>query len=195
MEIIHLGKTVFLNRSVSIKCRDVFIIIWSYFVVNQSKNSLSAMAAFLHHCPFLKSAPKPALRRTGAALLSLADRCPIIARQITVKTDMYAAPSQAAPRHWALDQRRWYAQSAGQVAVSLAKSCPFVASEIRVVRASSEVQEDVQQDYKPGTPKAQRKNTTTASKSIKKSVKNNNKQISFLSVAYEYYILHYYISN
>ncbi|CAL8259738.1 unnamed protein product [Gadus morhua 'NCC'] len=108
------------------------------------------MAAFLHHCPFLKSAPKPALRRTGAALLSLADRCPIIARQITVKTDMYAAPSQAAPRHWALDQRRWYAQSAGQVAVSLAKSCPFVASEIRVVRASSEVQEDVQQDYKPG---------------------------------------------
>ena len=158
-----LGKTAFMNR---LKCRDVFIITYiairSYFVVNQSKNSLSAMAAFLHHCPFLKSAPKPALRRTGAALLSLADRCPIIARQITVKTNMYVAPTQEAPRHRALDQRRWYAQSASQVAVSLAKNCPFVASQIGVVRASSEVQEDVPQDSKPGTP-VQRKNTTITS--------------------------------
>ena len=157
VEIMHLGKTAFVNRLS--RCRDVFIIkyivIRSYFVVNQSKNSLSAMAAFLHHCPFLKSAPKPALRRTGAALLSLADRCPIIARQITVKTNMYAAPTQAAPRHRALDQRRWYAKSASQVAVSLAKSCPFVTSQIGVVRASSEVQEDVPQDSKPGTPTAQ----------------------------------------
>ncbi|KAG7267109.1 hypothetical protein CRUP_009557 [Coryphaenoides rupestris] len=115
------------------------------------------MAAFLHHCPFLKSAPKPALRRTGAALLSLADRCPIIVRQITVSSALPKMDTPGAheghPKHMAVSPRRRFAQSASQVAVSLAKDCPFVVSQIGVVRASSEVQEDVGllQDSKPGT--------------------------------------------
>ncbi|XP_059190020.1 5-aminolevulinate synthase, erythroid-specific, mitochondrial [Centropristis striata] len=83
------------------------------------------MAAFLHHCPFLKSAHKPALRRTGAALLSYADQCPI--RPLPT-----------------LDQRRMFAQTATQVAVSVSKGCPFVTNQIGMVRASPEVQEDVQ---------------------------------------------------
>jgi len=124
--------------------------------LTHSKNSLSAMAAFLHHCPFLKSASKPALRRTGTALLSLADRCPIIARQITVSSTLPKmngpAAHEAHSKHMAVNPRRSFAQSASQVAVSMAKDCPFVASQIGVVRASSEVQEDVglPQDSKPG---------------------------------------------
>uniref|UniRef100_A0A9J8BQD1 5-aminolevulinate synthase n=1 Tax=Cyprinus carpio carpio TaxID=630221 RepID=A0A9J8BQD1_CYPCA len=42
------------------------------------------MSAFLHHCPFLKSTPGPSLRNV-AAYFGLADRCPIIVRQISVK--------------------------------------------------------------------------------------------------------------
>lgn len=41
------------------------------------------MSAFLHHCPFLKSSPGPALRNVGR-FLGMADRCPIIARQISI---------------------------------------------------------------------------------------------------------------
>ncbi|KAI4824376.1 hypothetical protein KUCAC02_012893 [Chaenocephalus aceratus] len=56
------------------------------------------MATFLHHCPFLKSANKPALRRTGAALLSLAYQCPIIARQISLSgTDYLEAKLSVSP--------------------------------------------------------------------------------------------------
>ncbi|XP_056129009.1 5-aminolevulinate synthase, erythroid-specific, mitochondrial isoform X2 [Lampris incognitus] len=108
------------------------------------------MAAFLHHCPFLKSAPKPALRRTGAALLSLADRCPIISRQITVssvpslETKQNVFPRQSPSRlHAAMEQNRKFAQLATQLAVSKSKVCPFVTSEIGVVRASLEVQQDI----------------------------------------------------
>ncbi|XP_071766269.2 5-aminolevulinate synthase, erythroid-specific, mitochondrial [Centroberyx gerrardi] len=115
------------------------------------------MAAFLHHCPFLKSAPKPALRRTGAALLSLADRCPIIARQISVsgppslETKMDVSPTRP-PSHRppTVNQKRQFAQSAAQVAVSVSKDCPFVTSQIGMVRASPEVQEDVQEQPNPG---------------------------------------------
>uniref|UniRef100_A0A3Q2WNY4 5-aminolevulinate synthase n=1 Tax=Haplochromis burtoni TaxID=8153 RepID=A0A3Q2WNY4_HAPBU len=96
------------------------------------------MAAFLHHCPFLKLAPKPALRRTGAALLSLANHCPLIARQITVS----GPGSLELPT---AEQRRLFAQTATQVAVSVSKGCPFVSSQIGMVRASPEVQEDVQE--------------------------------------------------
>ncbi|KAJ3586932.1 hypothetical protein NHX12_013323 [Muraenolepis orangiensis] len=103
------------------------------------------MAAFLHHCPFLKSASKPALRRTGTALLSLADRCPIIVRQITVSSSTLPVQTKLSQ-----DQKRRFAQSASQLAVSLAKDCPFVASQISVVRARPEVQEDVPQESKPG---------------------------------------------
>ncbi|KAM3871930.1 5-aminolevulinate synthase, erythroid-specific, mitochondrial [Diretmus argenteus] len=114
------------------------------------------MAAFLHHCPFLKSAPKPALRRTGATLLSLADRCPIIARQISVsgppalKTKLDGAPP---PSHlWpvTVDQKRQFAQSATQVAVAVSTGCPFVSSQIGMVRASPEVQEDVKAETNAG---------------------------------------------
>ncbi|XP_075897775.1 5-aminolevulinate synthase, erythroid-specific, mitochondrial-like isoform X2 [Nelusetta ayraudi] len=93
------------------------------------------MAAFLHHCPYLKSAPKPALRRTGAALLSLADRCPIIARQISVS----AADSLEA-------KLKVSAVSPAQLlATPVSKSCPFVTSQIGMVQASAEVQEDIKQ--------------------------------------------------
>ncbi|XP_078110842.1 5-aminolevulinate synthase, erythroid-specific, mitochondrial [Sander vitreus] len=109
------------------------------------------MAAFLHHCPFLKSVPKPALRRTGATLLSLADQCPIITRQISVSgtasLEAKVGVSPIKPKSHQLptvDQRRLFAQRATQVAVSVSKGCPFVTSEIGIVQASPEVQEDVQ---------------------------------------------------
>lgn len=101
------------------------------------------MAAFLQHCPYLKTAPKPALRRTGAALLSLADRCPIIARQISVgAADSLDAKIRVSPVG---NQRRWLAQSAAQEATVASKSCPFVTSQIGMVQASPEVQEDIKQ--------------------------------------------------
>lgn len=110
------------------------------------------MAAFLHHCPFLKSAPKPALRRTGAALLSLADQCPIIARQITVsgsaslEEKLSISPTKSKSNQLpTVDQKRLFAQTATEVAVSASKGCPFVTSQIGMVRASPEVQEDVKE--------------------------------------------------
>ncbi|XP_030588882.1 5-aminolevulinate synthase, erythroid-specific, mitochondrial-like isoform X2 [Archocentrus centrarchus] len=113
------------------------------------------MAAFLHHCPFLKSVPKPALRRTGASLLSLADRCPMITRHITVSgpdsLDAKLNSSATQPQDHQLptaQQRRLFAQTATQVAVSASKGCPFVSSQIGMVRASPEVQEDVQEGIK-----------------------------------------------
>ncbi|XP_033943393.1 5-aminolevulinate synthase, erythroid-specific, mitochondrial [Pseudochaenichthys georgianus] len=108
------------------------------------------MATFLHHCPFLKSANKPALRRTGAALLSLAYQCPIIARQISLsgtdylEAELSVSPSKPKPLP-TVEQRRLFAQTATQVAVSVSKGCPFVTSQIGVVQARPEVQEDVQE--------------------------------------------------
>lgn len=100
------------------------------------------MAAFLHRCPFLKSAPNPALRRT--ALLSMAHRCPIIARQISMSTNTSPGSdlgiSPAKPK---ADQRRPLTQTSPQVDVSVAKGCPFVTSRIGMVHASPEVQEDI----------------------------------------------------
>lgn len=113
------------------------------------------MAAFLHHCPFLKSAPKTALRRTGASLLSLADHCPIITRQISVSSlpsldaKLSGSPTKTnTHRLITVDQRRLVTQTATQVAVSVSKGCPFVSSQIGMVRASPEVQEDVQEGKK-----------------------------------------------
>lgn len=108
------------------------------------------MAAFLHHCPFLKSAPKPALRRTGASLLSLAEKCPIITRQITVsspasldsKLSSHTTRSKS-DQVSTVEQNRRFAQTATHVAASMSKACPFVSSQIGVVQASPEVQEDV----------------------------------------------------
>ncbi|TKS77428.1 5-aminolevulinate synthase, erythroid-specific, mitochondrial [Collichthys lucidus] len=111
------------------------------------------MAAFLHHCPFLKSVPKPALRRTGAALMSRADQCPIIARQVSVSSPasledkLSISPTKPkSPRVSGVDQKRLFAQTATHVAVSVSKDCPFVTSQLGVVRASPEVQEDVRED-------------------------------------------------
>lgn len=108
------------------------------------------MAAFLQHCPFLKSVPKSAFRRTGASFLSLADRCPIIARQISVScpvslnvkqsTQVRLKPNQPHP----VDLRRLVAQTAVQVNMSVSKGCPFVTDQIGMVKASPEVQEDIQ---------------------------------------------------
>ncbi|XP_056240765.1 5-aminolevulinate synthase, erythroid-specific, mitochondrial isoform X2 [Seriola aureovittata] len=110
------------------------------------------MAAFLHHCPFLKSVPKPALRRTGSALLTLADQCPIIARQITVSSPaslnatLTISPTKMkSHRLPPVDQRMMSSQTATQVAVSVSKVCPFVTSQIGMVQASPEVQEDVKE--------------------------------------------------
>lgn len=110
------------------------------------------MAAFLHHCPYIKSAPKPALRRTGAALLSLADHCPIIAHQISLSAAdsleaklKVSAVSPGASQLPIGNQRRPLAQSAAQVATTVSKSCPFVTSQIGMVQASPEVQEDIKQ--------------------------------------------------
>lgn len=115
------------------------------FILSQTRNSCSTMAAFLHHCPFLKAAPKPALRRTGATLMSLADRCPIIARQISVSGPASLDAKLKTKQLATLDQRRLFAQSAAQVAESVSKGCPFVSSQIGMVRASPEVQEDVKE--------------------------------------------------
>lgn len=113
------------------------------------------MAAILHHCPFLKSVPKTALRRTGASLLSLADHCPIIVRQISVTSlpsldvkRMDSPTKTNTHRLLTVDQRRLVAQTATQVAVSVSNGCPFVSSQIGMVRASPEVQEDVQEGMK-----------------------------------------------
>lgn len=103
------------------------------------------MAAFLHHCPFLKSAPKPALRRTGMALLAKAHQCPIIARQISVNSlaslgdDLGISPAK--PK---AEQRRLITQTSPQVDASVTKGCPFVTSHMEMVHASPEVQEDIQ---------------------------------------------------
>uniref|UniRef100_A0A8D3B1Q2 5-aminolevulinate synthase n=1 Tax=Scophthalmus maximus TaxID=52904 RepID=A0A8D3B1Q2_SCOMX len=128
------------------------------------------MAAFLHHCPFLKSVPKPALRRTGPALLSLADQCPIIARQITVgqlaSLDAKLGISPTRPmshRLPAADQRRMSAQTATRVAVSVSKDCPFVTSQIGMVRASPEVQEDVKEGFMTSMFKGLKDPITTTS--------------------------------
>ncbi|XP_029012404.1 5-aminolevulinate synthase, erythroid-specific, mitochondrial [Betta splendens] len=102
------------------------------------------MAAFLHHCPYLKAVPKQALRRTGAALLSLADQCPIIARQVTVSAPASVDEKLSIPpTEPSVAQRRLFAQTATEVAVSASKGCPFVTSQIGMVQARPEVQEDV----------------------------------------------------
>ncbi|KAG7521236.1 5-aminolevulinate synthase, erythroid-specific, mitochondrial isoform X1 [Solea senegalensis] len=119
-------------------------------------NSCSKMAAFLHHCPFLKSIPKPALRRTGAALLSMADQCPIIARQITVSgpaslnTKLSVSPTMSA-------------QTATQMAVSASQGCPFVTSQMGLVKASPEVQEDVKEGLMTSLLKGLKMSTLTTS--------------------------------
>ncbi|XP_062247985.1 5-aminolevulinate synthase, erythroid-specific, mitochondrial [Platichthys flesus] len=106
------------------------------------------MAAFLHHCPFLKAVPKAALRRTGGSLLSLADQCPIIVRQITVSrsASLDSRLSLSKSNHLpTMDRRMMSTQTASQLAESVSKGCPFVSSQIGMVQASPEVQEDVKE--------------------------------------------------
>lgn len=111
----------------------------------QTQNSCRTMAAFLHHCPFLKSAPKAALRRTGTALPWKVHRCPIIARQISVNSVASSGDSLGiSPSKPKAEQRRLFTQTSPQVDVSVPKGCPFVTSRIGMVHASPEVQEDIQ---------------------------------------------------
>ncbi|XP_051758057.1 5-aminolevulinate synthase, erythroid-specific, mitochondrial isoform X2 [Ctenopharyngodon idella] len=98
------------------------------------------MSAFLHHCPFLKSTPGPSLRNV-AAYLGLADRCPIIVRQISVKASQSFEGNGLLPHK---EPKRELATTATQVAISMSQSCPFVSSKIGLVKASPQVQEDVQ---------------------------------------------------
>ncbi|XP_064155675.1 5-aminolevulinate synthase, erythroid-specific, mitochondrial isoform X3 [Anguilla rostrata] len=86
------------------------------------------MSALLHHCPFLKSASHQAWRRAVLPLLSLADRCPVIARQVSSVTTQRAE------------------DNSDVLALNVApqaSSCPLFSSQISVVKASPEVQEDV----------------------------------------------------
>lgn len=85
-------------------------------------------------------------------MLSMANQCPIIARQISVSgmatlaANLSISPTK--PKSHPLptvDQKRQFAQTATQVAVSVSKGCPFVTSQIGMVKASPEVQEDVQE--------------------------------------------------
>lgn len=85
-------------------------------------------------------------------MLSMANQCPIIARQISVSgmatLDANLSVSPTKPKSHPLptvDQKRQFAQTATQVAVSVSKGCPFVTSQIGMVKASPEVQEDVQE--------------------------------------------------
>ncbi|KAG7223630.1 hypothetical protein INR49_015451 [Caranx melampygus] len=119
---------------------------------------LLSRTAQCHGClssslPLLKSVPKPALRRTGAALLNMADQCPIIARQITACHQ--AEKSQA----YHVGPKDDVCSNATQVALSVSKGCPFVNSQIGMVKASPEVQEDVKEGL-----------MTTLLKGIKNSV-------------------------
>ncbi|XP_062855058.1 5-aminolevulinate synthase, erythroid-specific, mitochondrial isoform X2 [Trichomycterus rosablanca] len=68
----------------------------------------------------------------------MADRCPIIARQISIASHQDEKGLQ--PHK---DGKRSLAMSAAQVAVSMTKACPFVSSKIGLVQASPQVQEDV----------------------------------------------------
>ncbi|XP_028849009.1 5-aminolevulinate synthase, erythroid-specific, mitochondrial isoform X2 [Denticeps clupeoides] len=111
------------------------------------------MSAFLHHCPFLKSAPRPFMRRAGPVLLSLADRCPIITRQVSAVASSTRTPGDNPEKGLLpakVDPKRSMSQTATQVAVSIAKGCPFVSSQIGLVKARPEVQEDVQRSGKKG---------------------------------------------
>lgn len=85
-------------------------------------------------------------------MLSMANQCPIIARQISVSsTATLAANLSISPTKRksdplpTVDQKRQFARTATQVAVSVSKGCPFVTSQIGMVKASPEVQEDVQE--------------------------------------------------
>ncbi|KAJ8016465.1 hypothetical protein DPEC_G00007480 [Dallia pectoralis] len=125
--------------------------------VNSVKTASRVMAAFLHHCPFLKAVPKPALRTTGAALFSMADQCPMIARQISSRTSIpkektttINSTQSAGLSPLKLDSKRHFAQAATQAVVSMSRECPFVSKEISMVKASHEVQEDVPTEYNTG---------------------------------------------
>ncbi|KAL4645850.1 5-aminolevulinate synthase, erythroid-specific, mitochondrial-like [Arapaima gigas] len=93
------------------------------------------MSAFLHHCPFLKGVPRGQLKGAVPLLFRLADRCPAISRYVSTST----AVAQKARKPGSNSETR----SAKEVAMKMAKSCPFVSSQVEVVRASPEVQEDV----------------------------------------------------
>ncbi|XP_072569097.1 5-aminolevulinate synthase, erythroid-specific, mitochondrial isoform X1 [Paramormyrops kingsleyae] len=103
--------------------------------------TVSAMSAFLHHCPFLKTVSHSSLRRSGLGLFSLADRCPVVIQQVATNATLVQKPKDSAPHK---GPQRSLAQAAGQLAVSMAKGCPFVSSQIGVVQARPEVQEDIQ---------------------------------------------------
>eukprot|EP00066_Takifugu_rubripes_P001824 XP_003963298.1 PREDICTED: 5-aminolevulinate synthase, erythroid-specific, mitochondrial [Takifugu rubripes] len=130
------------------------------------------MAAFLHHCPFLKSVPKPALRRTGAALLSTAHRCPIIVRQISSIVPSVDDRS-ISPAKRKADQRRLFAQTSPQVDVSASKGCPFVTSHIGMVKASPEVQEDIQEGLLSSILKGLKDPTLPGSAQVSHLLKDN----------------------
>ncbi|MBN3306660.1 HEM0 protein, partial [Amia calva] len=99
------------------------------------------MASFLHHCPFLTTVPRPILRRAGVSLFNLADRCPVILRGLASSAPQQQRARETTPA--GSSPQRSLAQDATQAAVSLSSSCPFVSSQIPVVQASPEVQEDV----------------------------------------------------
>ncbi|KAM9474758.1 5-aminolevulinate synthase, erythroid-specific, mitochondrial isoform 2-T2 [Clarias gariepinus] len=117
------------------------------------------MSAFLHRCPYLKSAPGPALRHVGG-FLGLADRCPIIARRITAQSAQTQGEEEGLLPHKGV--KRSLTLSAAQVAESMTKACPFVSSEIGLVKASPQIQEDVH-SVLPPIPEEEVTSGTTSS--------------------------------
>ncbi|KAI1897187.1 hypothetical protein AGOR_G00080630 [Albula goreensis] len=107
--------------------------------VNSDKSAWSTMSAFLHRCPFLKSVPWTGWRKACLPLLSLADRCPIVTRQASTP------PTQRAAYNG-------YSGTLPLSEGSQTTSCPFVSSQINVVKASPEVQEDVSPTKKVSSP-------------------------------------------
>lgn len=96
------------------------------------------------------------------ALLSTAHRCPVITRQISVSSIIHPVDHHGtSPAKPKADQRRLFAHTPPQVDVSATNGCPFVPSCIGMVRASPEVQEDIQEG---------KFNQTIESKIIGKSV-------------------------
>ncbi|MBN3323603.1 HEM0 protein, partial [Atractosteus spatula] len=106
------------------------------------------MAAFLHHCPFLTTVPRHVLCKAGTSLFNLADHCPVLVRGVASTAAQQQRARETAPGGKSdlpgSPPQRSLAQAAAQAAVSMASSCPFVSSQIGVVKASPELQEDIQ---------------------------------------------------
>ncbi|XP_028669219.1 5-aminolevulinate synthase, erythroid-specific, mitochondrial-like isoform X1 [Erpetoichthys calabaricus] len=104
------------------------------------------MASFLHRCPFLTSMPKPALARAGRSLFNFADHCPIM-QSCTMATTTTSQQNGTKTTKAESNTRKFSLQRVlPQATLPLAATCPFVKSNIGIVQARPEVQEDVRSE-------------------------------------------------